>query len=65
MCFYGSITVVRTQDAPVVFQGCREFLQTGFLLTNDLQITPVVSGFLYDLLQTGCTNLKVAALTML
>jgi hypothetical protein len=43
--------------APLVSQGCRKFLESSLLLTNESQITPVVSGFSYILLQTDYTIL--------
>jgi len=44
-------------------QGCRKFLLIGLLLTNESQITLMVSDFLCILLQTKFTILKIANLT--
>jgi hypothetical protein len=51
-----------SKGASGVSKGCCKFLETGLLLTNKSQITPVVTGFLCILLQTDSTVLKVAAL---
>jgi hypothetical protein len=52
--------VVSKLGASGVSQGCREFLETGLLLTSILQ-KPTISGFLLILIQTDCT--VVSALT--
>jgi hypothetical protein len=52
--------VLRHQSALGISQECREILETTLLLTNESQITQMVSIFCCILLETACTILEAA-----